>query len=160
MSEADDEAPPAGAWAAPAAVLDRYEVVGFELARTLAPLGTLHAHDRATLELANPDALIRRVYAYAAYRLGDGTAKLFGRLTEKVPVKWLIAPGFLILGLGLLLLAGIHDTSSWTHLIPGLLISGVGIGMINPPLASTAVGVVQPRRERQNHPRQAPGPPL
>ncbi len=32
--------------------------VGFELARTLAPLGTLHAHDRATLDLANPDALI------------------------------------------------------------------------------------------------------
>jgi dTDP-4-dehydrorhamnose reductase len=31
--------------------------VGFELARALAPLGTLHAHDRATLDLANPDAL-------------------------------------------------------------------------------------------------------
>lgn len=31
--------------------------VGFELARALAPLGTLHAHDRATLDLANADAL-------------------------------------------------------------------------------------------------------
>jgi dTDP-4-dehydrorhamnose reductase len=31
--------------------------VGFELARVLAPLGTLHSHDRATLDLANPDAL-------------------------------------------------------------------------------------------------------
>lgn len=31
--------------------------VGFELARALAPLGKLHAHDRASLDLANPDAL-------------------------------------------------------------------------------------------------------
>jgi len=31
--------------------------VGFELARTLAPLGTLHARDRATLDLAKSDAL-------------------------------------------------------------------------------------------------------
>ncbi len=69
-------------------------------------------------------------------------AAIAGRLTEHVPVKWLIGPGFLILGLGLLLLTGIQDDSSWTHLIPGLLVSGVGIGMINPPLASTAVGVV------------------
>ncbi len=69
-------------------------------------------------------------------------AALAGRLTEKVPVKWLIAPGFLVLGVGLLLLLGIDTDSSWTHLIPGLTVAGVGIGMINPPLASTAVGVV------------------
>jgi EmrB/QacA subfamily drug resistance transporter len=69
-------------------------------------------------------------------------AALAGRLTERVPVKWLIGPGFLVLGVGLLLIHGIHPDSSWTHLIPGLLVSGVGGGMINPPLASTAVGVV------------------
>ncbi len=69
-------------------------------------------------------------------------AAISGRLTERVPVKWLIAPGFLILGVGLLLLHGIDVTSSWTVLIPGLVVAGVGIGMINPPLASTAVGVV------------------
>ena len=69
-------------------------------------------------------------------------AAIAGRLTERVPVKWLIAPGFLILGVGLLLLHGFHDDSVWTHLIPGLIVTGIGIGMINPPLASTAVGVV------------------
>jgi EmrB/QacA subfamily drug resistance transporter len=69
-------------------------------------------------------------------------AALAGRLSERVPVKWLIGPGFMVLGVGLLLMLGIQDDSSWTHLIPGLLVSGVGIGMINPPLASTAVGVV------------------
>ncbi|HET9421232.1 MAG TPA: MFS transporter [Nocardioides sp.] len=69
-------------------------------------------------------------------------AAIAGRLTSVVPAKWLIGPGFLVLGVGLLLVRGIETGSSWTHLIPGLLVSGVGIGMINPPLASTAVGVV------------------
>jgi EmrB/QacA subfamily drug resistance transporter len=73
-------------------------------------------------------------------------AAVAGRLTERVPVKWLIGPGFLILGVGLLLILGIQDDSSWTHLIPGLTVAGVGIGMINPPLASTAVGVVSVER--------------
>ena len=69
-------------------------------------------------------------------------AAIAGRLTEKVPAKWLIAPGFVVLGVGLLLIHGIEVDSSWTHLIPGLIVSGLGVGMINTPLASTAVGVV------------------
>jgi EmrB/QacA subfamily drug resistance transporter len=73
-------------------------------------------------------------------------AALAGRLTERIPVKWLIGPGFLVLGVGLVLLLGIRTDSSWTHLIPGLTVAGVGIGMINPPLASTAVGVVAVER--------------
>jgi predicted MFS family arabinose efflux permease len=73
-------------------------------------------------------------------------AAIAGRLTVKVPVKWLIAPGFVVLGVGLLLIHGIQPTSSWTHLIPGLIVSGVAVGMINTPLASTAVGVVPVER--------------
>jgi len=73
-------------------------------------------------------------------------AAVAGRLTEQVPVKWLIGPGFLVLGVGLLLMLGIQDDSSWTHLIPGLVVAGLGIGLINPPLASTAVGVVPVQR--------------
>ncbi|MDO9454711.1 MFS transporter, partial [Nocardioides sp.] len=72
-----------------------------------------------------------------------------GRLTEHVPVKYLIAPGFVVSGVGLLLMLGIEhsaDQSQWHHLIPGLLIAGFGVGMINPPLASTAVGVVPPAK--------------
>jgi EmrB/QacA subfamily drug resistance transporter len=70
------------------------------------------------------------------------SAAVAGRLTEVVPAKWLIAPGFVVLGVGLLLIHGIQVDSSWTHLIPGLVVSGLGVGMINTPLASTAVGVV------------------
>jgi hypothetical protein len=69
-----------------------------------------------------------------------------GRLSTKVPVRLLIGPGLLLVGAGLLLMRGLDAGSSWTHLIPGLIVAGVGVGMINPPLASTAVGVVQPER--------------
>ncbi|MBZ5739384.1 MFS transporter [Nocardioides mangrovi] len=74
------------------------------------------------------------------------TSAIAGRLTEHVSPRWLIGPGFLILGVGLLLMIGIDTDSSWTHLIPGLIVGGVGVGLINPPLASTAVGVVTPDR--------------
>ena len=69
-------------------------------------------------------------------------AAVAGRVSSHVPAKWLISPGFLLVGVGLLLLGGLETGDSWTHLIPGLVIAGLGSGMINPPLASTAVGVV------------------
>src|SRR4051794_1043866 len=69
-----------------------------------------------------------------------------GRLTSHVPIRLLIGPGLLLVGGGLLWMRGLNAESSWTHLIPGLILSGIGVGFINPPLASTAVGVVQPQR--------------
>ncbi|HUN30845.1 MAG TPA: MFS transporter [Trebonia sp.] len=74
------------------------------------------------------------------------TATLAGRLSEHVPVRWLIGPGLLLVGIGLILMAGLTGTSSWTHLIPGFIVSGLGSGMVNPPLASTAIGVVSPHQ--------------
>jgi hypothetical protein len=47
---------------------------------------------------------------------------------------------------GLLFMTGLDGSSSWTHLIPGFIVAGVGSGIVNPPLASTAVGVVAPER--------------
>ena len=69
-----------------------------------------------------------------------------GRLSAKVPVRFLIGPGLVMVGVGLLLMRGLTATSSWTHLIPGMVVTGLGIGLVNPPLASTAVGVVEPSR--------------
>ncbi len=73
-------------------------------------------------------------------------AGVAGRLSSHVPVRLLIGPGLIIVGVGLLLMRGLNAGSLWTHLVPGLIVAGVGVGMINPPLASTAVGVVQPRQ--------------
>jgi hypothetical protein len=41
---------------------------------------------------------------------------------------------------------GVKLGSSWTTLLPGFIVAGVGIGLVNAPLASTAVSVVEPRR--------------
>ncbi len=73
-------------------------------------------------------------------------AALAGRLTSKVSTRLLIGPGFLVTAVGLALLTLITPTSDWTAIIPGLCVAGVGIGFINVPLASTAVGVVTPDR--------------
>jgi EmrB/QacA subfamily drug resistance transporter len=69
-----------------------------------------------------------------------------GRLSEKVPIRLLIGPGLTLVGIGLLIMTGLSGTSSWTHLLPGLVLSGFGAGLVNPPLASTAIGVVSPER--------------
>lgn len=67
-----------------------------------------------------------------------------GRLSSRMPVRFLIGPGLLLIGGGLLWMRGLNASSDWTHLIPGMIMSGAGVGLVNPPLASTAVGVVQP----------------
>ncbi|MFJ8025505.1 MFS transporter [Streptomyces sp. NPDC096311] len=74
------------------------------------------------------------------------TATAAGRLSEIVPVRWLIGPGLLLVGAGLFMMAGLTGTSSWTHLIPGFIIAGLGSGMVSPPLASTSIGVVPPHQ--------------
>ncbi|HLH65059.1 MAG TPA: MFS transporter [Solirubrobacteraceae bacterium] len=69
-----------------------------------------------------------------------------GRLTQKVPARVLIASGFALATVGLLLMRGLTPTDGWTHFLPGFLVSGLGVGLINVPLASTAVGVVSQER--------------
>ncbi len=74
------------------------------------------------------------------------TSGLSGRLSAHVPVRFLVGPGMLLVGVGLLLMRGLGVGTGWTHLLPGLIVAGCGVGLVNPPLASTAVGVVAPQR--------------
>jgi EmrB/QacA subfamily drug resistance transporter len=73
-------------------------------------------------------------------------AAVSGRLSERLPVRWLIGPGLALTGIGLFSMAGLSGASTWTHLIPGFVVAGLGSGLVNPPLASTAIGVVSPQR--------------
>ena len=73
-------------------------------------------------------------------------AGIAGRLTTRVPIKYLIGTGFALLTGGLLLMRGLTPADSWTHFLPGFVVSGAGAGLINVPLASTAVAVVPPER--------------
>jgi EmrB/QacA subfamily drug resistance transporter len=74
------------------------------------------------------------------------TSTVAGRLTSHVPVRLLVGPGLIIVSVGILLMRGLSASTHWTHLIPGFIVAGAGVGLVNPPLASTAVGVVQPQR--------------
>ena len=73
-------------------------------------------------------------------------APIAGKLSSTVPVRIMISGGLFLIGIALLLEARLDADSAWTVLLPGFLIAGVGVGLINPPLASTAVGVVPPQR--------------
>jgi EmrB/QacA subfamily drug resistance transporter len=69
-------------------------------------------------------------------------APIAGRLSVRVPVRLLLGGGLLLVSAGLLAMTAVNATSGWTVLIPGFVLAGAGVGLINPPLASTAIGVV------------------
>ena len=73
-------------------------------------------------------------------------AAISGNLSSRVPVRWLLGLGLLMVGSGLLLMRGLTVTSDWTAILAGSIVAGAGIGLVNPALASTAVGVVPPQR--------------
>jgi EmrB/QacA subfamily drug resistance transporter len=73
-------------------------------------------------------------------------AAVSGNLTARVPARLLLGTGLALVGLGLLLMNGLTASSEWTALLPGFIVAGAGMGLVNPPLASTAIGVVPPAR--------------
>ena len=66
--------------------------------------------------------------------------------------------GAVCVGVGLLLMSGIDPSDDWTTLLAGFVVGGVGIGLINPPLATAAIGVVKlaPGRRRLRHQQHVP----
>jgi EmrB/QacA subfamily drug resistance transporter len=73
-------------------------------------------------------------------------APLSGRLSGRIPFRILLGSGMTLVALALWLMHGVHVSSGWTTLLAGFLIGGIGIGMVNPPLATTAVSVVPVQR--------------
>jgi EmrB/QacA subfamily drug resistance transporter len=73
-------------------------------------------------------------------------APIAGRVSRTVPLRVLFGLGMALVGTGLLLMSNIDANSDWTALLPGFILAGAGIGMVNPSLAQAAVGVVPPQR--------------
>jgi EmrB/QacA subfamily drug resistance transporter len=73
-------------------------------------------------------------------------APIAGRLSVRVPVRLLLGCGLILVSAGLLAMTAVDASSGWTVLVPGFVLAGAGVGLINPPLASTAIGVVHHSR--------------
>ena len=73
-------------------------------------------------------------------------APIAGKLTVRLPARHLLGTGLVVVAGGLALLSMISARSDWTVLVPGFVVGGIGIGMVNPVLASSAVAVVPPER--------------
>jgi EmrB/QacA subfamily drug resistance transporter len=130
--------------------LFRVPTFGGALAAALAINGSLFSlltylilYFEQSLKLSPAQTGVRFLPLTGAIFFASGIA---GRLSERVPNRFLIAPGFALVGTGLLLMRGITAGSSWTHLLPGMIVAGVGAGLVNVPLAATAIGIVQPAR--------------
>ena len=54
--------------------------------------------------------------------------------------------GLFLVGIGLLLMGGLGSRRRLDGAAAGFIAAGIGIGCVNPPLATAAIGVVEPRR--------------
>ena len=73
-------------------------------------------------------------------------APVSGKFAERLGVRWFIAGGLALVGAGLLLMGGLEAGDDWTALLAGFMVAGGGIGVVNPALATAAIGVVDVRR--------------
>ncbi|MFK0297163.1 MFS transporter [Streptomyces sp. NPDC090442] len=71
---------------------------------------------------------------------------LGGRVLTRVPLKARMSVGLALIGLGALGQAVLHASSGWTVLVPGLVISGLGVGLLTPASSALAMEAVDPRR--------------
>ncbi|HVC83710.1 MAG TPA: MFS transporter [Solirubrobacteraceae bacterium] len=69
-------------------------------------------------------------------------APIAGRATVRMPVRLILGVGLVLVAGGLVLMSGLNGSSGFTHLLPGFIVGGIGVGVVNPAIASTAVAVV------------------
>jgi EmrB/QacA subfamily drug resistance transporter len=69
-------------------------------------------------------------------------APIAGSLLSRVPARFMLALGLAGAGAGLLLMSGVQAGDDWTTLLPGFLLAGAGVGLLNPVIADVALSVV------------------
>jgi EmrB/QacA subfamily drug resistance transporter len=67
-------------------------------------------------------------------------------IAQRTPAWILAGAGLLLVSGALLLMHGVTATSSWTTLLAGFIVGGIGVGLANPTLAGAALRVVDPAR--------------
>jgi hypothetical protein len=65
---------------------------------------------------------------------------------SRVHARVLMAGSLAAIGGGLLLMSGLTPSDGWTALLPGFILAGIGVGLLNPVIADVAVSVVEKER--------------
>jgi EmrB/QacA subfamily drug resistance transporter len=73
-------------------------------------------------------------------------APLAGRMSGSVSPRIVLPLGLALVTVGVFSMTAVSASSTWTAILPGLVLTGIGLGLMNPTLASTAVSVVPPWR--------------
>jgi EmrB/QacA subfamily drug resistance transporter len=68
------------------------------------------------------------------------------QLAEKVHPGALISAGLLLVAAGMALLSTLGVDSSWTAVLPGTIVAGIGTGLFNPSVTAVALGSVPPEQ--------------
>jgi EmrB/QacA subfamily drug resistance transporter len=69
-------------------------------------------------------------------------APLSGMALAKVQARYLMSGGLALTGVGLLMMGGLNLDSEWTALLIGFIVSGIGVGLLNPVIGDVALSVV------------------
>jgi EmrB/QacA subfamily drug resistance transporter len=80
-------------------------------------------------------------FTIGTFFVAGGTASLEG----KVAPRFLLSAGLAITGIGLVLMSSAQANDSWTVLLPGFIVGGLGVGLVNPVLANVALSTVPER---------------
>ncbi len=70
----------------------------------------------------------------------------FQRHANRLAPRLVLGAGMAITAVGMLTMLAMSASSTWLVLIPGLLLTGLGIGIVNPAIARIGLGVVAPER--------------
>jgi EmrB/QacA subfamily drug resistance transporter len=73
-------------------------------------------------------------------------APISGMALARVQARYLMSGGLALTAVGLLLMSGLSMTSEWTALLAGFIVSGIGVGLLNPVIADVALSVVPTER--------------
>ena len=162
-------APILGLFAAAAMMLAAFVAVERRVAEPMLPLGLFRSRAFTGVQLAafavsaSLFALFLYLTLYLQNYLGYSPLQAGLRYLPTTLVPFLVAPvavaliarlqarfvmaiGLAGVGAGLLLMSGLTAGSGWTALLPGFLVAGVGVGLLNPVIADVALSVVPKER--------------
>ncbi|HSZ12746.1 MAG TPA: MFS transporter [Solirubrobacteraceae bacterium] len=65
---------------------------------------------------------------------------------SRVAARAQLGAGLVLAGLGMILMSDLHAGDTWTALLPGLIVAGIGVGVVNTVIADVALSVVPKER--------------